>query len=340
MSEGQTTSGVIYGLEDRPPPLRATILALQHVLTMFGSTVAVPLIFGPRLWPIAETLPEQVQATLLNLQLSNTALLISSVMLCSGLATLLQSTYGSRLPIIQGVSFSFLAAFFGIVAATQGSNAPDWSPVVAGDVAETTLAPLIDQWQAAGAHGMRTIAGAVLIGGVLEAFVGFAGLMGLVRRVLSPVVIGPVIMLIGLALYQVGAPVAASNWYVSITMMLLIVLFALVLSRKYRIFQLFPMLLAIVGMVTTCWWLGRNGTIPLGDPAFVDLSAFERSDWFRVKDVFFPWGMPEWSVSALVAVMAGYLASMIESFGDYHACKNMAGGGDPTTSEISRGIGM
>jgi xanthine/uracil permease len=42
----------------------------------------------------------------------------------------------------------------------------------------------------------------------------------------------------------------------------------------------------------------------------------------------------------LVAVLAGYLASMIESFGDYHACKNMAGGGDPTPTEISRGIGM
>lgn len=30
---------------------------------------------------------------------------------------------------------------------------------------------------------------------------------------------------------------------------------------------------------------------------------------------------------------------MIESFGDYHACKQMAGGGDPTPQEISRGIG-
>ncbi len=316
------------------------MLALQHVLTMFGSTVAVPLIFGPQLWPIPEQLPEQVQSALLELQLTNTALLISSVMLCSGVATLLQSTYGSRLPIIQGVSFSFLAAFFGIVATTQTNSAPDWSAVIAGDTAEGTIAPLIGQWEAAGAKGMRTIAGAVIIGGILEAIIGFTGLMGLVRRMLSPVVIGPVIMLIGLALYQAGAPVAASNWAISIPMMILIVLFALVLSKWFRLFQLFPMLLAIVAMVTTCWWLGRNGTIPEDNPAYVDLSAFERSDWFRVTDVFFPWGLPEWSISALVAVLAGYLASMIESFGDYHACKNMAGGGDPTQHEISRGIGM
>ena len=30
---------------------------------------------------------------------------------------------------------------------------------------------------------------------------------------------------------------------------------------------------------------------------------------------------------------------MIESFGDYHACSQMAGGGDPTPKQISRGIG-
>ena len=37
--------------------------------------------------------------------------------------------------------------------------------------------------------------------------------------------------------------------------------------------------------------------------------------------------------------LAGYMASMIESFGDYHACSQMAGGGDPTPQQISRGIG-
>ena len=41
------TNGVIYGLDDRPPPVRAFVLAVQHVLTMFGATVAVPLLLGP-----------------------------------------------------------------------------------------------------------------------------------------------------------------------------------------------------------------------------------------------------------------------------------------------------
>ena len=164
---------VIYGLDDRPPLFRALTLAAQHVLTMFGSTVAVPLIFGPLLWPVAEGLPEDLAARLNEAQLTNTALLISSVMLCSGVATLLQSTLGSRLPIIQGVSFSFLAAFFGIVASTQEMAAIDWSPVVAGTAGSEQIEQLVTDWKAAGALGMRTIAGAVLIGGILEAVIGF-----------------------------------------------------------------------------------------------------------------------------------------------------------------------
>lgn len=329
-------SGVIYGLDDRPPLGKAIVLALQHVLTMFGSTVAVPLIYGPVLWPVPENVSAELAEQLTELQLTNTALLISSVMLCSGVATLLQSTYGSRLPIIQGVSFSFLAAFFAIIASVQQASPIDWTTATNPEAVEG----LISQWQAVGAAGMQTIAGAILIGGVLEAAIGFTGLMGQIRKALSPVVVGPVIMLIGLALYQFGAPVASSSWGVSGATIGLVILFSLVLSRWVRFLQLFPMLSAIVIVVTGCWLLGSQGTFQPGDAGFVDLAAFEHAEWVRLGSVFFPWGLPKFTVSALVAILAGYLASMIESFGDYHACKNMAGGGDPTPTEISRGIGM
>ena len=339
-SNDATANSFVYGLDDRPPLLKAVVLALQHVLTMFGSTVAVPLMFGPALWPVAEGLPAELAARLSDLQLSNTALLISSVMLCSGVATLLQATFGSRLPIIQGVSFSFLAAFFGIVASAQQTAAVDWSAATAGTASAAEIEGLISEWQAAGALGMRTIAGAVLIGGVLEAIIGFTGLMGQVRRVLSPVVIGPVIMLIGLALYQVGAPVAASNWPIAIATIVLVILFSFVLSRWIRFLKLFPMLSAIVIVVSVCYLLGQQGFYSPGEAGYVDLSAYERSDWVRISTLVVPWGLPTVTLSAVVAVLAGYLASMIESFGDYHACKNMAGGGDPTPTEISRGIGF
>ncbi len=331
---------VIYGLDDRPPLFRSVCLALQHVLTMFGSTVAVPLIFAPLLWPVVDGLPEEVAMQLRQMQLTNTALLISSVMLCSGVATLLQSTLGSRLPIIQGVSFSFIAAFLSIVAVTQEAGKPDWGGVIDGTLSGEGLESLIQQWQATGAAGMQTIAGAIILGAIFEAVVGFSGVMGLLRHYLSPVVIGPVIMLIGLALYQVGAPIAASHWPIALLTMFCIIIFSLLLAPKVRFFQLFPMLSAIVVSMTVCGLGTLSGVFQPSSSAFVDVSAIERSEWFRTTTVFFPWGLPQFSLAASVAVLAGYLASMIESFGDYHACKNLAGGGDPTPQEISRGIGM
>lgn len=291
---------VIYGLDDRPPFGKAVVLALQHVLTMFGSTVAVPLLLGPAM----------------GMDTPAIALLISSVMLCSGVATLIQSTFGSRLPIIQGVSFSFLAAFFMIIATIH----PEGATVTPG-------------------AAMPYIAGAIIVGAIFEIVIGFSGLMGLIRKFLSPVVVGPVIMLIGLALYTAGAPVAASHWPISILTMVLITTFSFIWSRHHQIFQMFPMLLAILGAVAVCAICSLLGIFGPEHPARPNLDAFRQSPWLRLGDVLLPWGMPKFQLGFIVAVVAGYLASMIESFGDYHACKHMAGGGDPTPSEISRGIG-
>ena len=148
----QDQPNILYGLNDRPPPLKAVVLAAQHVLTMFGSTVAVPLLLGPAM----------------GMNSSQIALLISGVMLCSGVATLIQATFGSRLPIIQGVSFSFLAAFFFII----GTIHPEGQSVEAG-------------------LAMPYIAGAVIVGAVVEMAIGFSGAMGLIRRVLSRLSLAP-----------------------------------------------------------------------------------------------------------------------------------------------------
>ncbi len=291
---------IIYGVDDRPPFVRAVVLAMQHVLTMFGSTVAIPLLFGPAMGMSVEQI----------------GILISSVMLCSGLATFVQVTWGSRLPIIQGVSFAFIAAFFGIIT-TVGERG--------GTPAEM----------------MQYIAGAVIAGAIFEMVVGFSGLMGWIRKVLSPVVVGPVIMLIGLALFQHGAPKAGTDWAISGLTMALVFLFSLVLSRTNRWFRLFPILTALAAVVSLCWLLSVAGIFKSGDPSHVSLETAQAAEWIRYRptDVFFPWGLPKFEAAFIVAALAGYLASMIESFGDYHACSHMAGAGNPTPQQISRGIG-
>ncbi|GAG09524.1 unnamed protein product, partial [marine sediment metagenome] len=268
------------------PAGRALVLALQHVLTMFGATVAVPLLLGPQM----------------GMDQSQVAILISSVMVCSGLATLLQATFGTRLPIIQGVSFSFLAAFLAIIAYGR----------------EVGLT---------GGEMMQLIAGSIIVGSLFEIALGFSGLMGWVRRILSPVVIGPVIMLIGLALFQHGAPKAGTHWPTSGTTIVLVILFALVLARKSRFFRMFPILSAVIIVCVTCGVLSVAGVLQPGHPAYVGLDAVGSSPWLRIHpgELFLPWGRPQFHAGFIVATLAGFLASMIESFGDYHACSYMAG---------------
>ncbi|MCP3962215.1 MAG: xanthine permease [bacterium] len=303
--EQATSTRPIYGLDDKPELPRTLVLSAQHVLTMFGATVSVPLLFGP----------------IMGMTAAETARLISAVMLCSGLATLVQTTFGSRLPIVQGVSFSFLGAFFLIIGGAAAE----------AEAAGVPVGPL----------AMQYIAGAIILGALVEMFVGFSGLVGALRKILSPVVIGPVIMLIGLALFQHGAPKAGTHWPISGLTIVLIIVFSLVLSRKKRFFQLFPILTAVVAVTTLCFILSKTGVFAAGHPSHVNLEAVNESQWVRLApgELFFPWGWPKFSFAFFLAVLAGYLASMIESIGDYHAVSYMAGAGDPTSKQLSRGIG-
>lgn len=82
---------------------------LQHVLTMYGGIVAVPLILG--------------QAA--GLSASDIGLLITASLFAGGLATILQTIgvpfFGCQLPLVQGVSFSGVATMVAIVS-SNGSG--------------------------------------------------------------------------------------------------------------------------------------------------------------------------------------------------------------------------
>jgi len=307
----RTQSQLVYSLEDKPPIGHSVVLGFQHVLTMFGATVSVPLLLGPSM----------------GMNAAQIGVLISAVMLCSGLATFLQTTLGSRLPIVQGVSFSFLAAFFAVISEGQRQG---WSPGVM----------------------MQYIAGAILVGAIFEIVIGFSGLVGFLRKYLSPVVVGPVIMLIGLALFKHGAPKAAAHWPTGMLTIGLVIVFVLFLAPRFRMFRMFPVLLAMTSVVGLCWLLtiagiyavaaiAADGTTVAAHPAAIDLGPVKHSAWIRwhPNEIFLPWGTPKFQLGFIVAALAGYLASMIESFGDYHACARMSGGEDPTARQISRGIG-
>lgn len=100
---------LVYGVDDVPSLPILLLAGAQHVLTLFGATTLVPLIFGPAMGMT----PAQI------------GFFISCVYFAMGVCTLIQtSPFGSGLPIVQGSSFSFIPPIMTIVGvySAQGTS--------------------------------------------------------------------------------------------------------------------------------------------------------------------------------------------------------------------------
>ena len=302
---------IVYPIGSKPAWPLAVLLGIQQYLTMFGATVLIPFIVGG-----AMQMPQD-----------QLALLISTIFFTSGLCTLIQqSPLGNRLPVVQGGTFSFLGPTFAIIGLVAAKE-------VSGDL------PL---WQLQ----VQEIAGAIMIASVVEIVLGYTGIMGQVRKLISPIVIGPTIAMIGLALFGIGAPWMATTWIISPITLLALILYSQVFSIRSRVFLLFPVLLAIA----TGWIAALIGTvtglIPEGNAANLagKLGLVGSASWISFQPMVpFKWGLPDFGSATLWAgvfgMLAGYLASMIESIGDYYACARISEAPVPTGRMISRGLG-
>lgn len=152
-----TNKGNLYQLDGRVPMVQAIPFGLQHVLAMFVSNIT-PII---------------ILANVVGIDSTISATLIQNCMIIAGIGTLIQLyplwRIGSRLPIVMGISFTFLSlAIF--IGTTQG---------------------------------MGILIGAVIVGGIVE------GLLGLFARfwirIISPVVAATVVTAIGFSLLPIGA---------------------------------------------------------------------------------------------------------------------------------------
>jgi xanthine permease XanP len=159
-----SNSELIYGLNDRPKPLAATLAAVQHVLAAFVGIITPPLIIGSTLG-LADYLPY----------------LISMALMVSGVGTFIQARrpfgIGAGMICLQGTSFAFLGA---VLSAGFMVKQPGGSPE---DI-------------------MAMIFGVCFFGAVVQ--IALSRFIGQLRRVITPLVTGIVITLIGVSLIKVG----------------------------------------------------------------------------------------------------------------------------------------
>ena len=148
----------IYTLDGKVPLFNAIPFGLQHILAMFVSNIAPILIVGGAC----------------GLDSKETALLIQSAMLIAGIGTLVQlfplfGKIGSGLPIVMGISFTFVS-----ILSFVGAQ-----------------------------YGYGAIMGAVLIGGMIEGVLGLFAKYWI--KLISPIVSASVVTAIGFSLLSVGA---------------------------------------------------------------------------------------------------------------------------------------
>lgn len=148
--------GNIYQLNGRVPISKAIPFGLQHILAMFVSNLT-PII---------------LIAASSGMEQEKVATLLQNAMFMAGIATIIQlyplGRVGAKLPIVMGVSFTFV----------------------------TLLSYIGAQ------YGYDAVVGSVIVGGLLE---GTLGLMAKYwRRIITPVVAGIVVTTIGYSLLSVG----------------------------------------------------------------------------------------------------------------------------------------
>ncbi|ART78754.1 nucleobase:cation symporter-2 family protein [Oceanisphaera avium] len=132
-----TRQSSTHGAKARPEDENLGILAniaygFQHVLTMYGGIIAVPLIVG--------------QAA--GLTSAEIGLLIAASLFVGGLATLLQTLgvpfFGCQLPLVQGVSFASVATVVAIVT-SGGGLASVFGAVIAASLIGFLITPIFSK---------------------------------------------------------------------------------------------------------------------------------------------------------------------------------------------------
>ncbi|WP_426131417.1 uracil-xanthine permease family protein [Pseudomonas sp. DWP1b1] len=272
--EASNSSDLIYGLNDRPKPAPAFLAALQHVLAAFVGIITPPLIIGSTLGLTAH-LPY----------------LISMALMVSGVGTFIQARrpfgIGAGMICLQGTSFAFLGAVLsaGFLVKQRGGSPEDI---------------------------MAMIFGVCFFGAVVQ--IVLSRFIGQLSRVITPLVTGIVITLIGISLIKVGITDLGGGFNApdfgaptNLALGVFVVLTIILLNRSNTPWvRLSAIIIGLALGSLAAWFSGK-----LVPQALPDLPLVSLPTPFRFGFSF------DWSAFLPIALI--YLISSIETVGDLTA---------------------
>lgn len=169
------------------------------------------------------------------------------------------------------------------------------------------IAPIIKATELYGLAG--TLSGLIAVGavyGIMSALIRFRG-VGFIAHLFPPIVVGPVIMLIGLSLAGTGVNMAKGNWPLAIIALLTTIIVSMFGKGLLRLIPIFSGI--IVGYIAATLF-GVIDFQPVLDAPWLALPAFVR---------------PEFSWEAIIFMLPVAIAPVIEHIGDVYAINEVAG---------------
>ena len=276
---------LIYGLNDRPPLRETLFAALQHLLAIFVAIITPPLIISSEL----------------KFDLETTGFLISMSLFVSGIATFIQcrrfGPIGTGLLCVQGTSFSFISPIIG--AGALG--------VVSGRMN-------VDL-------GLSYIFGACMVASVVEMIV--SRLLPYTRKIITPLVSGIVVALIGMCLIKAGisscgggqSAVDAGTFgsLENLGLALLVLVSIVIFNRSNNRFL--RMASIVLGLLI--------GSVVAYALNMIDFSGIDGNENLNIP-VPFKYGL-NFDVGSIIALGLIYLVTAVEAFGDITANSLISG---------------
>ena len=169
------------------------------------------------------------------------------------------------------------------------------------------IAPIIKATELYGLPG--TLSGLVAVGavyGIMSALVRLRG-VGFITSLFPPIVVGPVIMLIGLSLAGTGVDMAKSNWLLALISLITTVAVSLFAKGLLKLIPIFAGIFV--------------GYIAASCMGLVDFQPVVEASWFALPAFV----KPDFCVEAIIFMIPVAIAPVIEHIGDVYAINEVTG---------------
>ena len=277
----EVKSNLIYDTNERPPIGKLLLLAFQHVFAMFGSTILVPILVNGMIREMIQT-QTGVDAPI-------EIMSIGIALFASGVGTLIYilCTKGKS-PVYLGSSFAFITPL--------------------------ALVYMVD--------GISGIASGIITTGLV--YIIFALLVKLfgkdwINKILPPVVVGPMIIIIGLilapnAISQIGLAEGTFDWKILIVAAVSFLVTCVVSVKAKGFAKVIPFLIGIISGYIIATFLG-----------IINFETIKNANIFEIPRFYLPIKDYHFSISGFITMLPIAIVSISEHIGDHMALSTIIG---------------